>query len=201
MSRPWCGIFIGGAARRMGGFPKGRLPVAGSGQPIVLHLAALAQSLDLPVVLVGEHAAYHDLGLPFVPDQPAGIGPLGGLAALLTAASGSEVIALACDMPFVSAQILTRLLAVDLREADVVAVQTSPEAPLESFLARYRPTVLAPLTQAIAHGERSLQRLLRSLRVVALPLSEAEQAVRKDWDRWEEVPESLRPAGWNHQPK
>ena len=36
---------------------------------------------------------------------------------------------------------------------------------------------------------------------VALPLSEAEQAVRKDWDRWEEVPESLRPAGWNHQPK
>ncbi len=60
MNRPWCGIFIGGAARRMGGFPKGRLPVAGSGQPIVLHLAALAQSLDLPVVLVGEHAAYHD---------------------------------------------------------------------------------------------------------------------------------------------
>ena len=61
--------------------------------------------------------------------------------------------------------------------------------------------MLAPLTQAIAHGERSLQRLLRSLRVVALPLSEAEQAVRKDWDRWEEVPESLRPAGWNHQPQ
>ena len=120
----------------MGGFPKGRLPVSSSGQPIVLHLAALAQSLDLPVVLVGEHAAYHDLGLPGVPDQPAGIGPLGGLAALLTAASGSEVIALACDMPFVSAQILTRLLAVDLREADVVAAQTSPEAKLESFHAR-----------------------------------------------------------------
>lgn len=196
MTRPLCGIFIGGAAKRMGGYPKGLLPIAGAApgtvEPIVLGLRRLAESVDLDTVLVGKHAAYQHLSIPHLGDEPEGIGPMGGLRTLLLAAKGREVIALACDMPFVSKQILERLLAVDLTAADVAAVQTEPGAPLESFLARYRPTVRSHLEQAIASGEHSLQRVLRGLRVKTLLLSEEERRVAKDWDRWEEVPDSVK---------
>ena len=196
MTRPLCGIFIGGAAKRMGGYPKGLLPIAGAEpgtvEPIVLCLRRLAESVNLDTVLVGKHAAYQHLGIPHLGDEPEGIGPMGGLRALLLAAKGREVIALACDMPLVSKQILERLVAVDLTAADVAAVQTEPGAPLESFLARYRPTVRSHLEQAIASGEHSLQRVLRGLRVKTLLLSEEERRVAQDWDRWEEVPDSVK---------
>lgn len=196
MIRPLCGIFVGGAATRMGGYPKGLLPAAGAGEvagePIVLQLVRLARSLDLRVMLVGEHAAYQQLGIPHLVDHPPGIGPLGGLRALLEACEGADAIALACDMPFVSRQILERLLAMDLTDCDVAAARTAPEAPLESFLARYRPTVLPRLEQAIADGERSLQRVLHTLRVRTLELSGEQRQVAKDWDRWEEVPDEVK---------
>jgi len=194
MTRPLCGIFVGGAARRMGGYPKGLLPVDHTGEPIVLCLARLARSLDLRVALVGQHAAFERFDLPQLADRPAGVGPLGGLLALLDAAEGADVIALACDMPFVSPSFLQRLLAVDLHEADLAAAQTAPDAPLETFLARYRPATVKPrLDQALAEGERSLQRIVRTLRVVTLRLTDEERQVSKDWDAWEDVPEWARP--------
>ncbi len=192
MTRPLCGIFVGGQAKRMGGYPKGLLPTGSSAQPIVLRLAELARSLDLPVVLVGQHAAYEHLGLPLLADRPAGVGPLGGLLALLHAAHGGDVIALACDMPFVTKAFVGKLLDTDLADADAVTAQTAPDAPLESFLARYRPTVMPLIEQKLVEGERSLQRILRGLRVKKLLLSEEEGLVCRDWDRVEELPEDVR---------
>ncbi len=176
----------------MGGYPKGLLPAGSSSQPIVLRLAELAASLDLPVVLVGQHAAYQHLGLPLLADRPPGVGPLGGLAALLAAARGAEVIALACDMPFVTKELVGKLLATDLSDADAVTAQTTAEAPLESFLARYRPTVMPVIEQKLAEGERSLQRILRGLRVKKLLLSSEERESCRDWDGFDELPEEVR---------
>lgn len=192
MTRPLCGIFVGGAAKRMGGYPKGLLPAGPSAEPIVLRLATLVQSLGLRVVLVGQHAAYEDLGLPQLADRPPGVGPLGGLCALLHAAEGGDVLALACDMPFVTLHIVKRLCDADLADADAITAQTADDAPLESFLARYRPSVLPVIEQKLALGERSLQRILQGLRVKKLRLAPDELAVSRDWDRIDELPEALR---------
>ena len=91
MNRPLCGIFVGGASRRMNGHPKGLLPCEPGGETIVGRLVRIVQALELPVVLVGQHEAYRPLGLPMLADQPPGVGPLGGLCALLRHAQGREV--------------------------------------------------------------------------------------------------------------
>ncbi len=95
------GIFVGGASTRWGGMPKGLLQLA-SGETLVGRWRTLFDSLGIETVLVGQHPSYATLGLDCVADEPAGIGPLGGLVGLLARADGRRVVAVACDMPYVS---------------------------------------------------------------------------------------------------
>ncbi len=174
----------------MGGVAKGLLPAPDSGEPLVTRLRRHAESLGLRCVLVGAAPAYAGLGLPLLADDPPGIGPLGALRALLGAADGAPVLALACDLPYVSAALLQRLItapqqAENHQPYDVVAPRRS--ALWEPLCARYAPTVLPVLNTALAAGERSFQALLRRLNVYQLPLSREEEHQLVDWDTPEDL--------------
>lgn len=180
------GIFVGGASRRMGGAPKGLLPAPDTGEALVVRAARIARETGLAPCLVGRAAAYRDAlpDLDTIDDAPAGVGPLGGLRALLCA-RGPRVIALACDMPFVDAACLARLRdAPD--DAAVIAARRSPDAPWEPLLARYDAArVLPALDAALAAGERSFQAVLRRVTVAEITLPT--QALQ-DWDAPEDLP-------------
>lgn len=187
MQTTWCGIFVGGRARRMGGIAKGLLPAPDTGEPLVVRLARIAEALSLEPVLVGEAEAYR-AALPqlrIVPDAQLGIGPLGGLAGLLAAAPSEHVLTLACDLPFVSRALLARL-AQTPSEADVLAPRAE-NGRWESLFARYRVQAVQPaLVDALAQGERSFQQLFARCTVEALALDEGECDALKDWDRPED---------------
>ncbi|HEU4533063.1 MAG TPA: NTP transferase domain-containing protein, partial [Polyangiaceae bacterium] len=93
---PLVGLFVGGRSTRMGGRPKGLLPTPDGAGPIVLRSARLVASLGWPLVLVGEASAYRAVlpGVKAIDDAPAGVGPLGGLGALLAEAGAGPAIAL-----------------------------------------------------------------------------------------------------------
>jgi molybdopterin-guanine dinucleotide biosynthesis protein A len=185
---PLLGIFVGGSSTRMGGHPKGRLHAKDTGEPLVVRLARLAREAGLSPVWVGRAQAYRELvpGLPELSDEPAGIGPLGGLCALLRAAGEAPVIAVACDMPQVSLALLERLLS-ENTEAMVLAPRS--EAGLwEPLCARYRAVDVLPICEAaLAEGVRSFQQLFARLPVCELPLSSAERGALIDWDRPEDM--------------
>ncbi len=113
----------------MGGSPKGLLAAPDTGETLVGRALRIARELSLDVALVGEARAYADIALDVsvIADNPAGIGPLGGLRALFLTANGRPVIALACDMPFVSSTSLRALLGSQAPPAGRVAA-TSPMA-------------------------------------------------------------------------
>jgi molybdopterin-guanine dinucleotide biosynthesis protein A len=202
------GIFVGGGARRMAGAAKGLLPAPDTGEPLVVRLMRIA-SEALPgasVVLVGDHPAYAHLSLPVISDDPPGIGPLGGLMALLSLALGAgsatsalgagtagsapgaakeernAVIALSCDLPKVTAPLLAELASY---APEAAAVAPFADALYQPFFARYDPAqALAAARAAHASGERSLQSVFRRLaaRVVVFPLSAAAREALIDWD-------------------
>src|SRR5690606_38563749 len=98
---------------RMGGVTKGLLR-HGSQTIIERQLGVIQSALgsEARVCLVGESAAYAATKLASVSDDPSGIGPLGGLRALMIAArnsSATRVFALACDMPYLETSLLQRL--------------------------------------------------------------------------------------------
>ncbi|WP_394842900.1 NTP transferase domain-containing protein [Pendulispora brunnea] len=189
------GIFVGGAARRMNGYPKGLLATSAGGTSIVKHLVRLGNEMGMAPVFVGDAAVYAEEapGVVALADAPANIGPLGGLAALFAHAREGHVIAVACDMPFVTRDVLERLRA-HPSEAAVLAARRTAEGPFEPFLARYDVhRAGAALAVCLRDGARSFQRLFASCDVTEWSLSEEERAAWNDWDAPDDVPEWARP--------
>jgi molybdopterin-guanine dinucleotide biosynthesis protein A len=165
----------------MGGAAKGLLYVGG--QTLAERLRDVARPLA-EVFLVGDASDYADLGLPSLVDRPAGVGPLGGLIALLEQARGGTALALACDMPRISQRLLASLL--DAPPASVVAPRR--DGRWEPLCARYDASLVLELAHRHAgEGRRSLQALLDAADAVPLPESDYDPAELTDWDTPEDV--------------
>jgi molybdopterin-guanine dinucleotide biosynthesis protein A len=173
----------------MGGRAKGLL-ASPEGPSIVERWERILRGLGHDVVLVGgrtEHDAYAHLPIERIADEPPGIGPLGGLVALLRRAAGSRVLAVACDMPFVSRDLVDRL---GKFPADGPILAARRDGRWEPLFARYDAASVLPLALARARevaGSRSLQRLLDQCGAVELPLSPGEEHELDDWDSPEDT--------------
>lgn len=101
-------ILAGGAASRFGGAPKGLERV--DGRRIVDRVAQALRDVSDALLLVANapDAATWLPGVRTVSDLRPGLGALGGLHAAL-AQSGTDVLLVAWDMPFVSAALLGEL--------------------------------------------------------------------------------------------
>ena len=183
------GIFIGGKATRMGGLAKG-LSINASGSTLVAHSAAVARQAlpNAQVVLAGTHAAYAHLPFDQIADDPAGSGPLAGLHALLRHAKSDAVIALACDLPLITVELIERL-SVHAPEAAAVAPKLGEH--WQPLCARYRVAPCAAVAAALLAdpNPRGPRHLLQQLgaSAMALPVSADEQHLLQDWDTPEQV--------------
>jgi molybdopterin-guanine dinucleotide biosynthesis protein A len=181
------GIFVGGSGTRMGGVQKGLLTTK-QGEALAARLVRVARELGLEPVLVGRADAYATLlsGVRVVADDPADVGPLGGLSGLLKAYPTQRVMAVACDMPHVSPLLLGRLASWP-SAASVVAARSST-GHWEPLCARYDTALVLPkLEAALAHGVRSFQRLFATLSMEELTVADEERHELLDWDRPEDV--------------
>jgi molybdopterin-guanine dinucleotide biosynthesis protein A len=191
------GVFVGGGGTRLGGVAKGLLaaPDAPAGSQLTLLerclrevAAAVPQASTL---LVGNADAYRHLNVAAIADSPGGIGPLGGLNAFLDHASrvgAREVLAVSCDLPFVTSRLIARLAAEMPDSSGLVAIQDGIRNPL---FARYAVAPgLVATRAALALGKRSLQAVLDQLGsgVAELSLSPEELQSLRDWD----TPEDMR---------
>ncbi|MEI7895267.1 MAG: NTP transferase domain-containing protein [Myxococcales bacterium] len=193
------GLFVGGASRRMGGFPKGLLPTRDA--PSIFHRTThLLETLGLPWVGVGSHHAYEN-HQRFLSDEPPDIGPLGGLCPLLRAAAvvicgGSAnasphtlqpkttVLAIACDMPFLTEAIVRRL--VESPCASVLAPRR--QGRWEPLFALYDVSTVLPVALARAQSRQlSLQGLLDAVGAAEFPLCDGELDLLHDWDKPEDL--------------
>jgi len=186
---------VGGRGSRLGGVAKGNLELVPGERLVMRLLHTLAAAVPgAAVVLVGAASAYGDLGLEALDDAPAGVGPLGGLRALLLAAEehgDSAVLALACDLPHLGAGLVTRLVH-EQPDADFVAARTG--ALWHTLVARYSVRALDAVDAALAAGEHALQRVIGRLgpRARELSLNELERAQLHDWDSPADVAKSQR---------
>lgn len=173
------GVLSGGRARRMGGLDKALLPAPDTGEALAARLLRLGRELGLECVIVGGTL---ELGAPRLSDEPASVGPIGGVCALCAHAGARTAIALACDLPYLSRELLEKL--VRARSAAPVLCPRDPvSGKWQPLFARYdAPRVLPALRAAIAGGERSFQGFLRTQAVEELELSRAEHALLRDWD-------------------
>jgi molybdopterin-guanine dinucleotide biosynthesis protein A len=122
------------------------------GRPLISWPLAAAAAAGLEAVVVakpGSELPALDVPVWVEPDAPAH--PLTGLVAALERAAG-PIVALACDMPFVTAELIARLAG-----ARGVAAP-----PGEAFPARYEPGAL-PVLRAGLRREAGVRAVLAEL--------------------------------------
>src|SRR6476659_4227802 len=130
-------ILVGGASRRMGR-DKAQLTLAG--QTFVDRIGNELSAVASSVSLVG--ARQERAGYKTVPDIHEHWGALGGIHGALTAATGWAVV-VACDLPFVTSELIERLITFAGETTDAV-VPIQPDGRPQPVCALYRRSTCLP---------------------------------------------------------
>jgi molybdopterin-guanine dinucleotide biosynthesis protein A len=142
-------LLTGGASRRMG-TDKAQLVV--NGETLAARSARVLASVCDPVVEVGTGVS----GLPAVPEEPAGAGPLVALLAGVGALGAPRsVILLACDLPNVTTELL-RLLVEWPGSGTVIPVV---DGRVQYACARYGAGALDDALAVVRSGGASFKQL------------------------------------------
>jgi molybdopterin-guanine dinucleotide biosynthesis protein A len=157
-------ILAGGAARRFGGHDKSRLVV--EGRSIIIRQMEILQQVAGEIFIVSPFASrFADLHVPVHPDRIPGLGAIGGLFTALEVAQSDRVLVVACDLPFLDAGLLRRL--VDL-SSDGDGAWVRSARGVEPLLACYRREARATIGAEIAGGRLKAGDLGSVLRMVEL---------------------------------
>jgi molybdenum cofactor guanylyltransferase len=165
-------VLTGGASSRMGS-DKALLVVDGEAL-VWRQVSTLMRAGADPVVAIGgDRVGLGHLGLRVVADVAPGGGPLVGIATALGhfASTSTHVAIVACDMPRLDVDTVSRLVdtaRADTR-ADVVAAAQSGRA--EPLCAVWRVATARPLVDAaLAAGERAVHQVLGTLALVSVEI-------------------------------
>ncbi|MBI2757632.1 MAG: molybdenum cofactor guanylyltransferase [Chloroflexi bacterium] len=166
-------VQAGGQSTRMGE-NKALKPFLGNPliQRVVTRLAPIADEI---LVTTNQPADFAFLGLPLFPDLKPGRGPLGGLYTALVSAQNPVVAVVACDMPFVNAELLEAAASLLVtEEADVVIAKT-PEG-FEPLHAVYRrEACIQAIEAAIAQDQWRMVSWFPAVNVRVLTLDEVDR--------------------------
>jgi len=153
-------VLAGGASRRMG---RDKAFLELDGKPLIAHvIERLARVCAEVLVVAGDVQPYAGLGARLVEDRFRNVGVLGGLHAGLEAAAHELALAVGCDMPFLSPELL-RAFASWAEGFDVVVLRQGEQ--VEPLHGVYRRTCLPAIEAAIRAGERRIISFFPHVRV------------------------------------
>lgn len=156
--RTWVAILAGGESRRMG-TDKAALEVGG--MTLLEHTARVAYAAN-PTFVVGrpKPRGWRVDFVEFVTDAEPGLGPLGGLNTALRHVQ-APVLALACDLPLLTAEAV-RWLRAQYARSGAQGVIVSHGGRLEPLFSIYLPSCLPLIESRLAEGRRSLHGLIEA---------------------------------------
>ena len=154
-------ILSGGKAARFGGRDKSALVVGGR-SILVRQLRELVQVAG-DVMIIGGNPPRDAVGTArLLADHIPGCGPLGGLHTALAEATGDAVVVVACDMPYITAPMLSHLLTLTC-EADAVVPKT--DRGYHPMCAAYTRACLEPIVRRLGDGRLQMSGLFEDVRV------------------------------------
>jgi molybdenum cofactor guanylyltransferase len=154
-------VLAGGAGTRLGGVNKALVEVGG--RRVVDRLLAALRPLGGDIVLVNNDGSLAGIpGTRVVPDAEPGAGPLMGLYSGLQAVTTPLAVAVACDLPFVSTDLLRGLLALAEGYDAVVPVLGEQPEPLHAV---YRAACAPAIQNALAQGRKRVNSFFDDVRV------------------------------------
>ena len=178
-------VLAGGQSRRLG---RDKANVELEGRSLLGRALATLREVFDQVVLVSPPRDYGPrVDVDFVHDEVPGLGPLAGIMAALRHAAGSPVFVLACDLPFVSADLIRYLnrssrigVATTDLESDVVASIPCLGGRLQPLCGLYGPRCLPYIEGSLGRGELGVREMLMKIPTEFLQLDPSLPFVHED---------------------
>lgn len=148
-------LLMGGRSTRMGR-DKSQLKLHGRSQ--LEHSVELLSEVCEEVFVSGRQEQNCDR--PFIADRLLGMGPVGGLLSAMEAQPGRAWLAMAVDMPWMKAEVLTCLVGERRPFAMATAFRQPVGGAPEPLCAIYEPKAKAVLYEFLGLGCRSLREVL-----------------------------------------
>lgn len=160
-------VLIGGQSERMG-HPKALVELAGV--PLWKRAVASLVPFVKEVILLGDVTGF-DPPTSFrqMADDPAGIGPLGGLVVGLERSGYSHYLLMAVDYPLVPAEFLQALCD---RAGTFDAVCGSNDGIVEPLIAYYHASCAPVIRQMLQENDTRTHRLIGRVKNLVIPESE-----------------------------
>ena len=155
-------IIAGGQSRRMG---RDKAFVELGGKTLIEHVIKRSRDLGQAetILITNKSADYAHLGLPMYADVLPDKGSLGGIYTALMVAQSSDVLVLACDMPFINTELLRFMIAQMDAEADIVVPRV--DGYPQGLHAIYKKSCIEPIREQLAAHRLKIIRFYDRMRV------------------------------------
>jgi molybdenum cofactor guanylyltransferase len=152
-------VLAGGKSIRMG---TNKAMISIGGRPMIEIAAATMRKVFAQVCIIADDGEpYRFLGLPVFPDLVRGCGPLGGIHTALALSPPGGIFVIACDTPFITADLIRFLLSRRSGSAATVARHADRIHPLCGI---YEQCALPVIENSIRAGAFTMLDLLDCLK-------------------------------------
>ena len=161
-------IFCGGKSSRMGK-PKASI-ILPSGVTLIEHVHNVLKQLCKKVVLVGHGEGIPDSlkHLKRIPDNYQGLGPIGGLEALLCSGLDSEYLISPCDLYKATPEIFSLLINSEIKLPAIL----NNKGRIEPLLGRCPSSLLPLVREHIVRRQLAMNDLLKKVSAVSIDVPE-----------------------------
>jgi molybdopterin-guanine dinucleotide biosynthesis protein A len=151
-------VLAGGRGHRMGGVDKGFVLL--DGRPLIAYALDVARAMATDVLVSANRNIedYAALGCRVVVDEdPDFKGPLSGILAGMKSARTPWMMVLPCDMPYLSTEMLKKLLPADQKDESISLVIGHDGQRLQPLLMLVRTNLTSSLESYLGEGERRVE--------------------------------------------
>lgn len=129
-------------------------------KPMITYLLDALDKLNLSIKIVANSEEYNTLGYTIVKDVVPEKGPIGGLFTAFHYTQAEFVFLISCDMPFITPEIISKIIAeVDNHEVTVATIQNK----INPLFAIYNTSLKKLVEKRIADGNLKMQQLIHSV--------------------------------------
>ncbi len=133
---------------------------------MILHVLRELEMLEVSTKIIANNSAYKRFKLPVYSDVIPEKGPMGGLLTAMENTGADMVLLIACDMPFITANAMERLLKKADREQIIASMSNQKINPLFSV---YPLILKGKIKKSIAAEELKMTDFILKNQHVLLP--------------------------------
>ena len=148
------------------------------GKPLISYAIQALTGLCDKIIISSSSKAYEIFGFEVIADEFPGLGPMGGIYSALRQSKTEKNLVLSCDLPFVSADLLSFIL--NSANGFEVAVPYEGNRHYEPLCAFYHRSNLEKMAEYIRNGNYKLPDLFDEIKINKLIIDKNLDFYNKD---------------------